>query len=171
MTQAKLNRQFLSISQMISGVAILGVALFLLKVGCDRARTISVPNEGLNTVEMQIGSKTFNLEIAATDPARERGLMRRDSIPADHGMIFVFPEEKERAFWMKNTRIPLDIIYVASNGRVVSVKQMKAYNTKSVPSDGAAKYAIEVNAGAAEEAGVGIGDELTIPAAARDATE
>ena len=72
---------------------------------------------------MQIGTKMFTLELADKPGTQEYGLMQRDSMPADHGML-IFPDEEDRSFWMKNTRIPLDIIYVNSTSQVVSVKQM-----------------------------------------------
>jgi len=78
-------------------------------------------------------------------------------------MIFVFDHEEPLGFWMKNTRIPLDIIYIDSTGRVVSVKQMKAFDTSSTPSDGPVQYAIELNQGAATAAGVKAGMSLRLP--------
>jgi uncharacterized membrane protein (UPF0127 family) len=129
------------------------------------------PNSGLPTVDMQIGSQTYTLEIANNDATRQRGLMERDSVPADHGMIFVFPDERELGFWMKNTRIPLDIIYLDANGRVVSVHQMKPYDRTNVPSDGPAKYAIELNLGQVKTTGVKSGDVLNIPASALQAMD
>jgi uncharacterized membrane protein (UPF0127 family) len=126
------------------------------------------PRPSLRTVSMTIGSKEFTLEVADTDATREHGLMKRDSMPADHGMIFVFDFDAERSFWMKNTRIPLDIVYVNSAGRVVSISSMKAYDWTPVPSHGAAKYAIELNVGVAAQTGVKPGDVLTIPFGAKD---
>jgi uncharacterized membrane protein (UPF0127 family) len=119
---------------------------------------------GLATVPMEIGNKTFTLEVADRTDSRTYGLMRRDSMPADHGMIFVFDKEEQRGFWMKNCRIPLDIIFLDAGGKVVSVKQMKPYDLSSTPSDGPAQYAIELNKGAAEGAGVKAGMTLKIPA-------
>lgn len=127
----------------------------------------SQPANELPTVSMRIGSKTYDLEIADTVPTQERGLMRRDSMPSNHGMIFVFRSEKPRDFWMKDTRFDLDIIFIAGDGRIVSIKTMKAYDLTSVPSDGPAKYAIELNAGQAAETGVRVGDILQIPSAAK----
>lgn len=139
------------------------VLLVLTGAGCE---SYSSP-ANLPTVEMKVGTKTYTIEIAADDAARQRGLMMRDSIPKNWGMIFVFPDEAERGFWMKNTRIPLDIIYVDAAGKVVSIHTMKPYDLESTVSAGPAKYAIELNAGQAAEAGVKPGDQLDIPGPAR----
>lgn len=148
---------------------LLPLLLVAAHLGCDSAPAPSP--SGLPTVEMKLGTRTYKLEVAATDADRQKGLMQRDTMPEDHGMIFVFPDEAERAFWMKNTRIPLDILYIAADGRVVSIKQMKPYDLNTTPSDGPAKWAIELNKGQAAVAGVKPGDVLTIPQAARDAKE
>ena len=134
--------------------------LAALGAGCDYSPA------GLPMVSMQIGKQVFHLEVAATSETMEKGLMQRDSMPSDHGMIFVFPDEQERQFWMKNTRIPLDILFLSSRGKVVSIHQMIPYDRDLTPSDGAAQYAIELNNGAAAAAGVKPGDILQIPAAA-----
>jgi uncharacterized membrane protein (UPF0127 family) len=112
---------------------------------------------------MQIGAKPFTLEIADTDELRQKGLMRRDSMPKDQGMIFVFLDEAPRSFWMKNTRIPLDIIYLDARGRIVSIKQMKPFDLTGTPSDGPAQYAIELNEGTASKLGIKPGDTLDLP--------
>jgi uncharacterized membrane protein (UPF0127 family) len=112
---------------------------------------------------MQIGGETFNLEVADTPAKHQRGLMARGSMPADHGMIFVFPEEAEREFWMKDTLIRLDILYLDWSGKVISIKTMEPRDLTPVPSDGPAMYAIELNQGSAQRAGVHQGDTLTIP--------
>ena len=123
----------------------------------------AAPTEG-DVVRMPIGGETFTLEIADDGREQQWGLMARASMPADRGMIFVFGDESPRAFWMENTLIPLDILYLDATGRVVSVKQMKPRDRTPVPSDGPAMYAIELNQGAAARAGVKAGDVLTIPA-------
>lgn len=122
---------------------------------------------GLPVTPMKIGSRTFQLEIARSDAEQEKGLMKRDGMPQDHGMIFVFPKERMHNFWMKDTRFPLDIIFLDSKGKVVSIHQMEAYDEKNTSSDAPALYAIELNKGAASAAGVKIGDVLEIPEAAR----
>lgn len=139
--------------------------LCLLLIGCRQP----APASGLPTVAMQLGQQKFTLEIANTEETRERGLMRRDSMPADHGMIFVFTDAAPRGFYMRNTRIPLDIVFVDEDGTIVSIKQMRQYDETTTPSDGPAKWAIELNKGAAASAGLKVGDKLQIPESARTA--
>lgn len=141
------------------------LVLALLAAGCRAGASSTTV---LPTVPMKIGSETFTLEIANDAAEREKGLMRRDRMPSDHGMIFVFAEEERLGFYMKNTRIPLDIIYVNAAGVVVSIKQMRPYDVTTVYSDAPAKWAIELNQGRAAAVGVKVGDQLTIPEPARN---
>lgn len=115
------------------------------------------------TTPMQIGASRFNLEVADTEQAQATGLMFRKSLPADRGMIFVFKNEEPREFWMKNTYLPLDILYLDAKGKVVSIRPMEPMTTTPVPSDQPAQYAIELNRGAAATTGVKVGDVLTLP--------
>ena len=131
--------------------------------GAGSAATATLP-----TVPMKIGSKTYTLEIANDAAEREKGLMRRDAMAADHGMIFVFDDEQRLGFYMKNTRIPLDIIFLNNRGLVVSIKQMRPYDVSTTYADAPAKWAIELNQGQAAAAGVKVGDQLTIPEVARE---
>ncbi|NNK97809.1 MAG: DUF192 domain-containing protein, partial [Xanthomonadales bacterium] len=68
-----------------------------------------------------LGGKTFAVELATTSEKQALGLMFRDSMPVDEGMLFIFPNEAPRSFWMKNTRIPLDIMYFDKNLKMVSL--------------------------------------------------
>lgn len=138
---------------------LLGLFLAFMFIGCNR----SGPTTNLPTTPMTIGSKTYTLEIAAKNDDRDHGLMQRDSMPSDHGMIFVFGKDTEEPFWMENTRIPLDILYVRQDGRVTTIKHMLPYHRESITSDGPYRYAIELNAGEAESSGVKNGDTLKIP--------
>jgi uncharacterized membrane protein (UPF0127 family) len=145
--------------------------VFLLTViltitGCGDGSTTANPTTraaGPMTVSMKIGSKTYTLEVAADEVSREVGLMNRDHMAADHGMIFVFPDADDRGFWMKNTLIPLDIVFVDASGKVVSVHTMKPLDESTTPSDGPAKYAVELCAGEAAADGIKPGDQVKIP--------
>jgi uncharacterized protein len=140
----------------------------LLATSCEPPAA-SIPNSNLPKVQMQMGSRTFTLEVANNEPSRETGLMRRDKMPAEHGMIFVFDTPSNVGFYMKNTRIPLDIVFIDAGGRVISIKQMKAYDLTTVYADGPAKWAVELNKDAAAGAGLKVGDKLEIPQSARAA--
>ena len=113
-----------------------------------------------------LGGKTFDVEIADSSQEQALGLMFRDSMPEDAGMLFIFPNEAPRSFWMKNTRIPLDIMYFDRELRMVSLSAntppCKVTRCPSYPSTGPAMYVLELNAGLAERLGVGPGSELTL---------
>lgn len=115
---------------------------------------------------VELNGKRFTVEIADTSQKQALGLMFRDSLPDDHGMIFVFPREAMRAFWMKNCRIPLDILYFDEDLRLVSMSENTPPCTTprcpSYPSTGPAKYVLELNAGKAAELGVQPGDVLEL---------
>lgn len=133
---------------------------FLALAGCEKSTT---QGSNLPTVQIPIGQKTYTLEIVSKEGDRNTGLMRRDSMPEDHGMIFIFKGTEPRSFWMKNTRIPLDILYLDAAGKVVSVHRMEPYVERGTRSKGPAKYAIELNAGQAEAAKIHEGDAVTLP--------
>jgi uncharacterized membrane protein (UPF0127 family) len=162
----KIRDSRLMLPRRVSAAAVvLLVALLGSLGGCGSSGGEGSPS-GLPITAMHIGSRTYQLEIAADDFSREHGLMQRDSMPADHGMIFVFAEEKPLNFWMENTRIPLDILFLDSAGKVVSVHTMKPYDRSLTPSEAPARYAIELNAGAIADDGAKVGEALNIPPAA-----
>lgn len=115
---------------------------------------------------VDLGGSTFSVEIADTQEKQQLGLMFRDSMPADHGMLFIFPNEAPRSFWMKNTRIPLDIMYFDKDLKLVSLSvdtpPCKVSRCPSYPSIAPAKYVLELNAGLAASLGVAVGDTLKL---------
>ena len=114
----------------------------------------------------ELKGKRFSIEIVNDDAARARGLMFRDSMPADHGMLFLFDDMRPRVFWMKNTHIPLDILYFDAEYKLVSVQQRvppcRSDPCAQYPSTGPAQYVLELNAGSADKLGVRPGDQLTV---------
>ena len=115
------------------------------------------------TVSMTLGKTEIALEVAADDASRELGLMNRDSMPVDHGMIFIFGKSDTWGFWMKNTKIPLDLLYVSASGKIVDIATLKAMDETTYYPVARARYVIELNAGAAKTLKLNIGDALTLP--------
>ncbi len=104
------------------------------------------------------------VEIAAKGKEREKGLMFRKSMNDDAGMLFVFEEERELSFWMENTCIPLDMIFIASDGTIVGIEENTPTLSRDTFSPGcAAKYVLEVNAGWARKHGVRAGTTVRLP--------
>ena len=103
----------------------------------------------------------LDIEIADDDYQTQTGLMYRHSMPANQAMLFVFPDEQRRSFYMKNTEIPLDIIYIDSEKKVVSIqKNAKPMDETSLPSEAASQYVLEVNAGLADAWKLEKGDRI-----------
>lgn len=116
------------------------------------------------TVETQAGeSFPFTVELLTTYRQRAMGMMFRKELARDAGMIFVFPEEAPRAFWMRNTLVPLDIIFADAEGRIVNIVAAKPLDETPLPSDGPAQFVLEVNRGVAQALGFGPGDRLVSP--------
>jgi uncharacterized membrane protein (UPF0127 family) len=104
-----------------------------------------------------VNQVTFLAEVVDTPAAMSRGLMYRTELPERHGMLFVFPDEAPRAFWMKNTLLPLDIIFI--NGRREIVKIQRAVPCEQAPcarypSYAPARYVLEINGGLSEALGI-----------------
>ncbi len=101
------------------------------------------------------------IEIAESDSSRNRGLMQRDGLPEDGGMLFLFETETAQGFWMANTRIALDLIFIRSDGAVQSIsKYIQPMRTDTVPSDGPAQFVLEVVAGYTDSVGLIEGDHI-----------
>ncbi len=105
--------------------------------------------------------KTIDIEIAETDDERARGLMDRKSMLDSQGMLFIFAAPEEQFFWMKNTYISLDIMYVNENFEIVSIqKYATPLSEESLPSFKKAQYVVETNAGFADKYKVAFGDKI-----------
>ncbi|MEM6971307.1 MAG: DUF192 domain-containing protein [Pseudomonadota bacterium] len=107
---------------------------------------------------------TYRVELALTPEEQRRGLMFRERMDADAGMLFVFDQPREASFWMRNTFIPLDIIFIDTAGRVLNVGEGVPFSEASVRSEGVAGAVLELNRGQAEAHGIGPGAQLLHPA-------
>jgi len=109
--------------------------------------------------------KTIDIEIADDEYTTQTGLMYRTKLETNHGMLFIFPDSQMRSFYMKNTKIPLDIIYIDENKTIVSFqKNAKPMDETSLPSEAPAKYVLEINDGLADVWDLNVGDTISFEA-------
>jgi uncharacterized membrane protein (UPF0127 family) len=124
---------------------------------------------GLPVVKLDVGGHAVSAEVAATDAARETGLMNRFSIAPDSGMIFVFAQPQPQAFWMKNTYVPLSIAFIDKSGRILNIEDMAPQTEATHWSLGDALYALEMRQGWFLQKGIAAGATVTgLPKPAKD---
>jgi uncharacterized protein len=104
----------------------------------------------------------IDIEIADTEYERQLGLMKRKSMEENHGMLFIFPDETVRSFWMRNTFIPLDMIFVNTNNEIVTIhKNTRVLSDSSYPSSAPAVYVVEVVGGFTDKYNISEGDKIS----------
>lgn len=108
-------------------------------------------------MKIEIGDKEYNVEVARTEEEKIKGLQEKESLGENEGMLFIYDEPQELAFWMKDTAIPLDIVFIDEDGEVISVQQGQPYDETLLEEDGV-MYVLEVN----QNSGIRPGDELDI---------
>ena len=114
-------------------------------------------------VRLTVGGEQFDVELAVTPEQRRQGLMFREKLGEREGMLFVFDEEQTVSFWMRDTPLPLSIAFIDNRGVIVHVADMVPYSEAPVPSRYPVRYALEVNKGALERAGIEVGDLVELP--------
>lgn len=117
------------------------------------------------TVETAAGQRfRFNVELAQSPAQQAQGLMFRDKMEADAGMLFVYGQVQPAAFWMKNTLIPLDMLFVAADGRIVNIHERAVpHSTDSIRSAAPVKAILEINGGMSARLGIRAGDRVVHP--------
>ncbi len=110
------------------------------------------------------GVQVFSVEVATTEQEKETGLMYRKELPDGKGMLFDFSPEQQVSMWMKNTYIPLDMIFIRADGRILRIAEnTEPLSTKIIPSGGPTKGVLEVIAGTAKKYGIAPGDRVAHP--------
>jgi hypothetical protein len=121
---------------------------------------------GVHTLEIasKTGVHTFSVEVAQNDAEREKGLMFRKELPEGQGMLFDFHEDQEVAFWMENTYIPLDMIFIRGDGTISRITENATpLSTRQIPSGGPVRAVLEVIGGTARKLGIAPGDRVADP--------
>jgi len=141
-----------------------GIRLFVLSawmVLCLGAACGPHPASKKGFLDLQAGNRHIRAELADTPIERSTGLMFRTQMDENTGMLFVFPDDTPRAFWMKNTLLPLSIAFMDEHGVILNVEDMQPQTEAPHPSRGPSKYALELNQGWFDHAGVGPGMTIT----------
>ena len=118
------------------------------------------PQTGLPTVSLKVGSQNVRAEVANTEATRQVGMMFRQKMGRQDGMLFVFPEVAYHAMWMRNTLIPLSVAYMNERGVIVSIHEMQALSEAVHQAAGPVRYALEMNAGWFGSNKINVGDTI-----------
>jgi uncharacterized membrane protein (UPF0127 family) len=124
----------------------------------------------LETVEIATkqGVRIFTVEVVNTEADRAKGLMFRKTLPEGTGMLFDFKVDQPVSFWMRNTLIPLDMIFIRSNGEVANVHEnAKPMDETPIPSAGPVRTVLEIIGGSARKLGIAAGDQVALPSSMR----
>ena len=133
-----------------------GVVLLLVAVtGCASGE--------LERVDIQIRGELFRVEVADEPDEQRRGLMFRQDLAPNEGMIFVYDDEREMSFWMQNTYIPLSIAFIRQDGTIAQIEDMEPLSEEPVRSNEPVRYALELNQGRFDELGIRPGDRVVLP--------
>ena len=117
----------------------------------------------LDKVQVALGGRKLAVEVACTPRQRETGMMFRETLKTDEGMLFVFPSDEELDFYMKNTCVPLSIAFIRANGVIANIAHMEAYSLETNRSRTACRFALEMPFGWFSVNGVAEGSKVTIP--------
>ena len=107
----------------------------------------SAQNARFSTIQLSAGMHLIQAEVAATDPQRQQGLMFREKMANNHGMVFVFDQANPQCMWMKNTPLPLSVAFLDADGKIINIEDMQPKTLESHCSTKPAKYALEMNLG------------------------
>ena len=143
------------------------VGLLLLVLAPAGAQDRLEPFErGALTIETAAGGRhDFRIELAVSPAQQAQGLMYRRALAADAGMLFLYRRARQVSMWMKNTLIPLDMLFLARDGRIVQIVERTVPGSlKTIASDGVVAGVLEVNGGTADRLGIAVGDRVRHPA-------
>lgn len=113
--------------------------------------------------ETVVGERVFSIEVADDTTERERGLMFRETMPDDRGMLFVFSQTQQIGFWMKNTPLPLDLIFIGEDGRIADILPGVPFSEAVITPGVPVRFVLEVKSGIAAKNRIGTGDRLSHP--------
>ncbi|WP_315923404.1 DUF192 domain-containing protein [Mesorhizobium sp. SP-1A] len=162
-----IHKMWLASSRIGVLVATLAVAAFLvmprLAFAGEEAMILATDPARL-TVETKTGTRSFAIEIAKNPAERSAGLMFRETMQDDHGMLFVFERPQVAAFWMKNTPMALDLVFIRQDGRIAAIRRGEPQSEAVISPGTEVRFVLELKAGTAARESVAAGDLVKHPA-------
>jgi len=143
------------------------VLVAAMVAGCGKEPLMEkIPGPGTK-VPLTIDGKSLLVEVAMDEASRKQGLMHRESLPKNEGMLFIWPEPSDvtrynprPSFWMRNTSIPLSLAFIDDEGKILQIEPLRPYDERSTMSKYDVRFALEVNQGWFEEHGIGPGSRI-----------
>jgi uncharacterized membrane protein (UPF0127 family) len=158
---ASLLARYIPTFSAVLRAGVLAAAFLILPPGADSAKAAD-----LQTLEIasKSGVHVFTVELVNTEEERARGLMFRKELPEGRGMLFDFERDQDVSFWMQNTYIPLDMIFIRGDGRILRIAEnTEPMSTRMIPSGGPVRAVLEVIGGTARKMGIAPGDKVAAP--------
>ena len=156
-----LHKPFIGLGHNTSMKNLVSTLLLALLVGHGAASGQNLPQTDLPRTKLSVGMYQIDAQVAASAEQREIGLMFRKDMPQHEGMLFIFENPSRLCFWMKNTPLPLTAAFVADDGSIVNLEDMKPYTTESHCSTKPVRYVLEMNQGWFAKKGVKPGAKIS----------
>jgi uncharacterized membrane protein (UPF0127 family) len=163
-----IRKTLLAAAAIVIIVVALGAYLGMPQVSADQAMRLPVDPAPL-TIETAGGERSFTIEVADDQSERSQGLMFRETMDDDHGMLFVFEQSRPVGFWMKNTPMPLDLVFIGQDGRITGVLPGEPFSEALIASGLPVRFVLELKRGTAERLGIGDGNLVRHPAIVKSA--
>jgi len=161
-----IRKTLLAVAAIVVIVAALGFYLGTPASKADQAMRLPVDPAPLVAMT-SVGERSFTIEIADDPSERSAGLMFRESMDDDHGMLFVFEQTRPVAFWMRNTPMPLDLVFIGEDGSVRDILPGEPFSLAHIGPADPVRFVLELKRGTAEKAGIKKGDVMRHPEISR----
>lgn len=156
---------WVALAAALSAVALVAVYMLFQQPTVARGEAMILPVDPVPLIALTgEGQKTFSIEVADDITERTAGLMYREDMADDHGMLFVFDQTQMVGFWMKNTPMRLDLIFIGQDGKIRAIKEGEPFSEATISPGEPVRFVLEFKAGTAERNGIRDGDFLQHPA-------
>ena len=156
---------WLAVAAVVAIIAALGFYLSMPQPTAASSQAMRLPVDPTPLIaETAAGERSFRIEIADDQSERSAGLMFRESMDDDHGMLFVFEDTRPVGFWMKNTPMPLDLLFIGQDGKIRDILPGEPFSEAQISPREPVRFVLEFKRGTAEKAGIKNGDMLRHPA-------